>query len=143
MVASVHQLPALQAMKKPLKKVAVVILGVLALLTSVSSFWRSSSARVTEKSGAVVSYRVYRSLAGQIYIEGADGPLIIYPSRRTVTYGGPPPVLHTRSWIVLDPIRAFVPMDKPVALDCDPRVEVERKKITLNVTCSRRVTIGF
>jgi len=132
-------------MKRILTRMAVGVLSVMLLLIAPCSFHLAGSARVTAENGAAISYRVYRSILGQIYLEDPSGaPLIIYARKRIVTYpDGDVPIVHTRSWIILNPVRSILPIDPPLTLGFDPRLEIEPKRIMLNVASAKRVTISF
>src|SRR5437660_198597 len=93
---------------------------VLSVATALTCAWpRVSAARVVNTEGFRLRYRVYRSVWGNVYLEDLRNglPLIIYPRRRVVTYpNAGDRIAHTPSWVLLDPMRSLVPVDKPLTL---------------------------
>jgi hypothetical protein len=132
-------------MKRIIIRSIAIAIAVMLLMIAISSFHHVGSARVTAEDGGSMAYRVYRSILGQVYIEDPSGvPLILYARQRVVTYpDGDVPIIHTRSWILLNPIRSMVPADPPLTLGFDPRLEIDPNAIRLNISPEKRISIRF
>jgi hypothetical protein len=132
-------------MKKAFKLMLAALPAFVVAFIVISSFHLDQSARVNGEDGTLLAFKIYRSIIGQIYIETAAGdPLILYSGTGIVTYpDGDVPIVHTRSWIVLNPIRSLTPVDPPITLGFDPHVEIKPTQINLNVAPTERVTIRF
>jgi hypothetical protein len=121
--------------------------AIVVLFTGLPSFWyRMESASIVDQNGAKTDYGVYKSmfLGNLCFVKPFGIDVIVYPSSLSVTYpSSGKPIFLSKSLMVLNPIRSLIPIDKPLALGHDPRLEISKGRVSLNVTETERITVQY
>lgn len=126
------------------KRIRIAIVVVFIIIIVPCLFHRDYSAKVIGENSLLTGYRVYHSILGNTYIEDNYGsPLIIYSHPRSVTSPEKGAFLfHRDSWIIVDPIRAIFPTDIYLRVSHDPKLELSKNEIKLNIEPQKRITIS-